>query len=214
MFVGHYSAAFAIKALRSHIPLWILFLGVQLVDIGWALLVLAGVEKVRVIPGFMAASPLDSYYMPYTHSLLAAFVWAGAALLLYRYLRRSDWWAATLVGAAVISHWLLDLPVHGPDLPLYDNAYKMGFGLWNYPVPSYVLEAGLLAAAVWFFVHKARPALRLRRGVILFCGVLLAVQAVNTFGPPLQSAGLLVTAALTGYLAFIGVAAWLERRRA
>ena len=214
MFVGHYSAAFVAKALDSRIPLWVLFLAVQLVDVGWALLVLAGVEKLRVIPGFMAASPLDLYYMPYTHSLLAAFVWAGAGLLLYRSLRRSDWRAATWVGAAVLSHWFLDLPVHAADLPLWDDAHKVGFGLWDHALASYLLEAGILAAAIWLFVRRAEPAPRLRRGVLVFGAVLAAVQAFNTFGPAPHSAGRVVGMALAAYLTFAGVAAWLERREA
>jgi hypothetical protein len=80
MFVGHYGPAFAIKAIRPSIPLWLLFVAVQLVDVGWALLVLLGIEKVRIVPGMTASNPLDLYYMPYTHSLAAAALWAGAAI--------------------------------------------------------------------------------------------------------------------------------------
>lgn len=64
MFVGHYSAAFALKASQPRVPLWAMFLAVQAVDIAWALLVMAGIEKARVVPGFTAAFPVDLYYMP------------------------------------------------------------------------------------------------------------------------------------------------------
>mgnify|MGYP006153299189 CR=1 FL=1 len=115
MFVGHYSAGFALKAWKPQLPLWVMLLAVQAVDVGWGLLVLAGVEKVRIVPGFLAGSPLDLYYMPYTHSLVATLVWAVAAALLYRVWRRGDGAAAALaVGLAVASHWLLDLLVHAP----------------------------------------------------------------------------------------------------
>ena len=77
MFIGHYGPAFALKPLRKPLPLWVLFLAVQWLDVGWALLVLAGVEKVRIVPGFTEASPLDSYYMPYTHGLLGALLLSG-----------------------------------------------------------------------------------------------------------------------------------------
>ena len=79
MFIGHYGPAFAGKVAAKTVPRWVLFIAVQLVDYGWSVLVLAGVEKVRVIPGFLPASPFDLYYMPYTHSLIGAAIWALAA---------------------------------------------------------------------------------------------------------------------------------------
>src|SRR5437867_11992208 len=95
--------------------------------------------------------------MPYTHSLVAALLWSAAAFAVYRLVapgKRA--WSALLVGAAVFSHWVLDLVVHRPDLPLYDNTAKMGLGLWNLPA----LAPGL--AAVLLFGRMCRY---FRRGV-------------------------------------------------
>ena len=76
-----YSAAFAAKAYASKIPLRTLFDAAQFVDFLWAIFILTGVEKARIVPGLMAGSPLDLFYMPFTHSLLGVtgFV-LGAAL--------------------------------------------------------------------------------------------------------------------------------------
>src|SRR5438309_10812335 len=121
MYVGHYSVAFAVKDERNKIPLWVLFVAVQSLDFLWAPFVLLGIEKVRIVPGITASSPLDLYYMPYTHSLIAALVWSAVAFGAYRLLAPRDGSkAALIVGAAVFSHWVLDLLVHRPDLPLYD----------------------------------------------------------------------------------------------
>jgi hypothetical protein len=79
MFVGHYGVSFAAKKADDSIPLWVLFLAVQLLDIVWAPLVLLGIEKVRIVPGITATNPLDLYYMPYTHSLVAALLWSAGA---------------------------------------------------------------------------------------------------------------------------------------
>jgi hypothetical protein len=99
MFVGHYGPALAAKAVKKTIPLWLLFLAVQLLDVFWSILVLLGIEKVRVVPGITVANPLDLYYMPYTHSLLAAILWSVGAALVYHNVRRSDGWlGAGLVG--------------------------------------------------------------------------------------------------------------------
>jgi len=69
MFVGHYGPSFAIRVVRPAVPLSLLFVAAQLVDAAWDLLVLAGIERVRMVPGITAGSPLDLYYMPYTHSV-------------------------------------------------------------------------------------------------------------------------------------------------
>jgi hypothetical protein len=83
MFVGHYGVSFLAKGAEKSIPLWTLFIAVQLVDILWAIFVFVGIEKVRIVPGITATNPLDLYYMPYTHSLLGAFLWAIFAFLFY-----------------------------------------------------------------------------------------------------------------------------------
>src|SRR6266436_3103892 len=97
MFVGHYGPSFAIKALRPAIPLWLLFIAVQLVDVAWAVLILLGVEKVRIVPGITASNPLDLYYMPYTHSLVAAIFWSCAAGIVYQFAARPSRGQVSLV---------------------------------------------------------------------------------------------------------------------
>lgn len=209
MFVGHYSAGFALKAWKPQVPLWLLLLAVQVVDVGWSLLVLAGIEKVRVTPGFLAGSPLDLYYMPYTHSLVAALIWSLAAALLYRMWRRADGAGAALaVGLAVGSHWLLDLLVHAPDLPLYGDSAKLGFGLWAYKWPELVLELVLLLGSVALYV-RAMPQ-HARRAWIL-AAILCAVQIGNTLGPVPPTAAAMAIAALAAYLLFSWAGARVER---
>ena len=92
---------------------------------------LLGIEKVRIVPGITATNPLDLYYVPYTHSLIGSMLWSIAAGIAYYLLRKADGTAAAIVGAAVFSHWVLDWLVHRPDLPLYDDTFKVGLGLWN-----------------------------------------------------------------------------------
>src|SRR5918996_701101 len=133
MFVGHYGVSFAAKKFEPGISLWLLFVAVQWLDVVWAPLVLLGIERVRIVPGYTATNPLDLYYMPYTHSLVAAIVWSAAAAGAYHLLRRATVRSSLLVGLAVLSHWILDFVVHRPDLPLYDDTAKVGLGLWNQP---------------------------------------------------------------------------------
>src|SRR5437773_7251770 len=87
MFVGHYGVSVAAKRGDRSIPLWTLFVAVQLLDVFWSLFVFFGVEKVRIVPGITASNPLDLYYMPYTHSLVAALLWSLGAYVAYRAIR-------------------------------------------------------------------------------------------------------------------------------
>lgn len=210
MFVGHYGVSFLAKKSDDTVPMWVLFFAVQLLDVVWAPLVLLGVEKVRIVPGFTATNPLDLYYMPYTHSLVAALLWSVAAAFAYRLLRRSaSLRAGALVGAAVFSHWVLDLVVHRPDLPLFDNSAKVGLGLWNRPALAFGLEAVLLLGGVALFLrsHTQRRAL-----LIVFSLVMLAIQAYIFFGPPPASDVSIAFTALGAYAVFALGIWWLVDR--
>ena len=188
MFVGHYSVAFAAKSERNKIPLWVLFIAVQFLDYIWATLVLLGIEKLRVIKGFTAGSMLDSYFHPYSHSLIAALVWSVIAALVYKSvcsrhgcLYRTS--AALIIDLAVFSHWLLDLIAHPRDLAIYDNTWKVGFGLWRYRDPEFALEIALLAGGiVLYLTRNVMPAIR-KVAVIAFGIALVVVQIGDTYVP-------------------------------
>jgi len=216
VFVGHYGPSLAAKAAKDSIPLWILFIAVQLLDVLWSIFVLLGIEKVRIVPGITATNPLDLYYMPYTHSLVGAIVWSVTAGTAYYLFRKADGWsAASFVGAAVFSHWVLDWLVHRPDLPLYDNSFKVGLGLWNYPAFAFVLEIAVLFGGMYLYMKTTRPVARSGRfGMVIFSFVMLAVQAYVFFGPALTSDRAAAVTALVSYLAFAGIAYWLDGKRA
>jgi hypothetical protein len=185
MFVGHYSVAFAAKTERNRIPLWVLFIAVQFLDYIWATLVLLGTEKLRVIKGFTAGSMIDSYFHPYSHSLITAMAWSGVAALLYKAIWRSkvSISAVVIVGLAVFSHWILDLIAHPRDLAIYDDTWKVGFGLWNYRDPEFALEIALLAAGIILYVSRnVMPAIR-KKAVIAFGVGLIIIQIGDTYVP-------------------------------
>jgi hypothetical protein len=215
MFVGHYGPSFAIKSLRPAIPLWLLFIAVQLVDVAWAVLILLGVEKVRIVPGITASNPLDLYYMPYTHSLVAAIFWSvAAAVFVWLLPRLATRAAAVWVGAAVFSHWVLDLLVHRPDLPLYDDTMKVGLGLWNYPAAALALEAALLFGGMILYLRVTEPINAIGRvGLPVFGVVMLAIQSYVFFGPPPASPAAAAMTALVSYVVFATLAEWLARQR-
>jgi hypothetical protein len=188
MFVGHYSVAFAAKSERNKIPLWVLFVAVQFLDYIWATLVLLGIEKLRVIKGFTAGSMLDSYFHPYSHSLITAIAWSALAALVYKPL--CSWLgyaytklAALIVGVAVFSHWILDLIAHPRDLPIYDNTWKVGFGLWNYRDPEFALEIAFLAVGIVLYLTRNLMPLLRKVATIGFGVGLTIIQIGDTYVP-------------------------------
>lgn len=211
MFSGHYGVSFAAKRAEPSIPLWVLFLAAQCLDILWAPFILTGIEKVRIVPHFTGTNALDLYYMPYSHSLVAAVFWSCVGGILYQLMARpSRRQASVVVGLAVFSHWVLDLIVHVPDLPLYDNSAKVGMGLWNAPVLALCLEAALLLGGIWLCLREQL----VRRGTLMFGVLMLAIQAYNTFfAPPPTSDRAIAATALIAYAMFAIVIWWLEDRR-
>jgi hypothetical protein len=216
MFVGHYGVAFAVKTERNKIPLWVLFVAVQLLDFLWAPFVLLGIEKVRFVPGITATNALDLYYMPYTHSLIGALFWSAVAFAIYKIGWRNiaSNSAALLVGFAVFSHWLLDPIVHRPDLAIYDDTLKVGFGLWNQRGIEFVLEIGILVFGPLLYLKRNSTIAR-KIGIIIFVTTLVLIQTSNTFLRRLPSSDRAFgITALVFYTVFAVIAFLLEKRRA
>jgi hypothetical protein len=206
MFVGHYGPSLGLRHVSRGVPLWVLFLAAQFVDVVWSLLVMAGVEKVRIIPGFTASSPLDLYYMPYTHSLAASVAWAAiiGALASLIWSRRGG----LVVGLCVISHWVLDLPVHVADLPLWGDVHKVGLGLWNRPVIALAFEAGVLFLGTEIYAQHARS----KTAIWIFAVAMLAIQMTNLVMPPPSEPAQFAMMALSSYIALAAAAWFIEGR--
>lgn len=216
MFIGHYAPAFLAAAVSPRAPrLGTLFVAAQFLDYGFFGLTLAGLEHARVVPGITKMVPLDLYDMPFTHSLAGAFAWAGiAGLLLVAW--HSNLRVALVGGAVVLSHWLLDLLVHAPDLTLAGSPPTYGLGLWNHPAIEIPLELALAYGSLALYITRTRSLGPVGRRAPVILAVLMAlVQAVNWFGPP-PAAFTPATAilALVVYTVLAYAASWTDRCRA
>src|SRR5438045_3565946 len=217
MFVGHYSVAFACRTERNEIPLWVLFVAVQFLDYIWATLVLLGIEKLRVIKGFTAGSMLDSYFHPYSHSLATAVIWSVVAAFVYKTVcsRHDCHYSKSvplMIGLAVFSHWILDLIAHPRDLAIYDNEWKVGFGLWNYRDPEFAAEIALLGVGIIIYLARnVMPVIR-RKAVVLFGIFLVIIQIGDTYVPrtPLTDRGTAIGVWIF-YTLFVVMAFFLEK---
>ena len=216
MFVGHYAVSLALKRFEKRASLGILFLAVQFVDILFFPFVLLGIERVNIIPNFTQSTHFELEYMPYTHSLVGSLFWAAVAYVVFRWLVVKKQSVAMVVALAVFSHWLLDLIVHTPDLPLWtDDSMKLGLGLWNNAAAAYALEAILLVAALWLYLRETRASTSLGKyGMGVFVAVLILINGVNIFGAPPEGGKVaLAASAVFAYFLAAAGAFWLDRKR-
>jgi hypothetical protein len=215
MFIGHYAASFVAKGVDRSVPLWVLVLAAQLLDVIWAGFLLLGVEQIRIVPGYTAANALVLVSVPFSHSLSAAAIWALVAVMAYntfvQYGRVRG--TAALIGAVVLVHWLFDVVVHPAQLPLYGNRFPVGLGLWRYPVAATVFEVALLVGSVALYLRTARPqSTLLRRGIVVLIAILVVIQVMAVVGPPPPSVTVVAVSGLLTPLAVTAVVFLLGRR--
>lgn len=192
-------------------------LAVQFVDIFWAIFVMAGMEYGHIdtnLPGNYLV--LDD--MPWSHSLLTNLGWSALFYGLCRYALKLPQRASLLLGIVALSHWVLDIPMHRADLPLWPGGVKIGFGLWNYPAFAQILEIGLLGLCFGgWLIHRVKAQLAIWPAMIFFV-ILVAIQAINAIMPAPK--GGMVDVALMALPLFLGIPIlaaiidWRYRKRA
>ncbi len=213
MFVGHYGPAFALKRAVPETSLFALGIGVQLVDIAWALLVFAGVEQVRIVPGFTESNALDLHFIPYTHGLITAVLWSLFGGLVAGLLARSRR-VFLAVALAIASHWILDLLTHRPDLPIYGNEMKVGLGLWNYRWPAFAAEISLLGVGLLLYLRGSRPRDTIGRlGPAVLFVALTGTQLFNLLVEPARTPNAAAGGALLSYVVVPMAMAFVDRHR-
>jgi len=211
--LGHYGLAFGSKRLARGTSLGTLTFAAQWLDELWPILLIAGVEHVRPAPGLMAANALDFSYYPFSHSLLIAIVWSVVIGGVY-YVKRRDATAALVVGALVASHWLLDLPMHRPDLPLTPwSEVKVGLGGWNSIPLTVILELGILAAGVTSYAWQTKSRDRIGTWAVWGGVVLLVAIFLSGFASPPPSDQKSIGFGALGLWLFVPLFAWADRHR-
>lgn len=201
MFIGHFGAGFAAKSAARKVSLGTLFIAAQFIDLLWPSFLLLGIERVSIEPGATVVTPLVFEHYPFSHSLFAVVLWAVLMGTGYWFMRRERR-GALILGMLVISHWLLDVLVHQPDLPLMPGgATVVGLNGWSSLPITLVIELPLFALGVWLYSRTTTAKDRVGQwGFVALVVFLLLIYAGNLFGTPPPN----VTA-----IAWVGQAQWL-----
>jgi hypothetical protein len=213
VFLGHFALGFAAKRTAPYTSLGTLFAASQLPDLLWPVFVLAGAEQVRIAPGATAFTPLDFTSYPWSHSLLLVAAWGLLFGGLYWFGTRNGR-AAVVLGLLVVSHWVLDVVTHRPDMPLVPHGPEVGLGLWNSVPATIVVEGAMFAAGVWVYAHGTRPLTKTGRwALVSLVAFLSAIYVGNMAGPPPNITAIWIGGMLGGVI-LITWAAWIDRHRA
>jgi hypothetical protein len=186
VFLGHLAVGFGAKRAAPSVSLGTLFFFAQLADFIWPTLVLLGVERVEIKPGITPVTPLDFVSYPYSHSLLMLAAWALMLGVAYRMIRRTGWPPPTVLFGTAVSHWVLDVISHRPDMPIaLEGDPRIGLGLWNSVAATVIVEGFLFAAGVIVYAKTTTPRDRIgRTGLWILVGFLVVIYLLNLFGPP------------------------------
>jgi hypothetical protein len=203
VFLGHFAAGLVASRIEPKLPLGTAFLAAQLPDAIWPYLLLAGVERVAIVPGDTAMTPLRFEHYPWSHSLAMVLLWGGAAFVTYRLLGRTAR-PARLLWTLVVSHWVLDFVSHRKDMPVLLGGPFVGLGLWNSVAATVVVEGLLFAGPVVLYARSRRPG----RGFYGLVALLVAVYAANLLGPPPPS----VTAIALSMIVVVPILWWWGNR--
>jgi hypothetical protein len=215
MFIGHFAVGLAAKRAAPTVSLGTLFLSCQLADLVFPNLVLAGLERFSIVPGITVVTPLDFEWYPYSHSLLALIGWAVLSALVYRVIRRTPPFIALVtIAALVLSHWVLDVVSHRPDMPIgLGDGQRLGLGLWNSRAATLIVELVMFAIGSVIYTRTTKPIDR--TGTFAFYGLilfLLVINAGNMFGPPPPSESA-VTWSIQAVWLLVAWGYWIDRHR-
>lgn len=213
MFIGHYALGLAAKRAAPRTSLGTLFVAPTLADLLWPIFLLLGWEHVHAVPNTnpFLIGWFDDY--PYSHSLFMLLVWGALFGYLYR-ARTGDKRGALVIGLLVVSHWVLDVITHRPDMPVYPGGPRVGLGLWNSATATIVVEAAMLLGSVVIYVRTTRA----RDGIghwgfwsMIALLVIAYVLSIKTPPPPSITA-LAVGAIIFGWV-FVLFGWWVDRHR-
>lgn len=135
--------------------------------------------------------------------------------LMWRLTRASATATALLVIAGVVvSHWVLDVASHRPDVPLMPGSEtKLGFGLWSSRPATIAVEAVMLVGGLMMYVRTTTA--RDRTGTYALWGLvafLVVINLANMFGPPPPSVAAVAWSAQAIWL-LVAWGDWIDRHR-
>jgi len=139
--INHAATALIIKKIYPDVPMTVILVSVQLIEILWVVLNFLGVEKTTTENRVQSVSDVHLEYMPFSHSVVSTAILAAGAWILFALgFKAVDVGIAIALG--ICSHLVLDLISHARDIVMapFLNSRKYGLGLYEKPAVAFVFE--------------------------------------------------------------------------
>jgi len=181
-------------------------ISVQLVELLWIIFSYLKIEHARITPD---AVHLD--FIPYSHSIGTAVFLAALAWGMGKSVHRSS--VGTAIALAILSHIVLDIIHHEPNIALLPMTWgpRFGLNLQAYPILDFVVELAFCLVC-WKMFDGSRGLLI---GIVVFnlINLPLMFPRQETFAPLVQHPFLLQTVILVDVVASAATLWWLGRER-
>jgi hypothetical protein len=175
MYAAHFAAALAIKGHARKAPAWALLTGAFLPDFAWVAFGLAGIEP----------SQGPAFFDDWSHSLAMVIVWGTLFAVCF--------WQKGLavmfpVWLAVLSHFVLDLPIHPKNIALFPHSsVHLGWNSWSYGLnPSWLgathywwIELSAVIVLLLAYIRGAQRARFAMNLVIASCTLVVGLHLMG-----------------------------------
>jgi len=211
MYIGHYGFAFILKKKAKEIPLWLVFLSVQMVDFLCFFYVIFGIERMKFSPNQNPWLRTHLEFFPYSHSLFMGAIIALFVLLVFWKFKGKVWGIILSIG--VLSHWFIDFLVHTPDLPLFWDSYKVGLGLWQLPWLAFSAEI-IMVILGCYYLYKG-SGIFFKPIILVALMVALISSMFFSQDPEIVTTNMTVRAIIPLIVnsLFVALAYWVERKK-
>jgi len=219
MFVGHLGVGLGLKKIDKRINLGWIFFASLFPDFLLGIFVLFGFENL-IIPENYDQIHFLEFTFPYSHSMLAIFLWSGIVYLLAKMywpkVNGQNTKAALIFSSAIFLHFITDFIVHIPDLPLIStDSLKIGLGLWNHMTIALVFEVLLVIVGLAIYLTSTESkGFASKYGIII---LMLVLTIFNILGQTIAPAPANISGPAISFvvqpLIISGIAFWLDKKR-
>jgi hypothetical protein len=151
--VDHAATALVIKRRFPSVAMTPLLLSVQAMELAWVALNYLGIERTTTASTVRSVADIHLAYMPYSHSVATVIVSAAVTWwTIERGLGRRVLGRAVAIG--IVSHLVLDVATHAPDIALWPGSPypPLGLGLYSVaPAAAFVVELAYGVLCWWIY---------------------------------------------------------------
>lgn len=157
--IDHAATALLIKRRYPSVSMTPLLVSVQAMELAWVGLNYLGIERTTTEATVRSVADIHLAYMPYSHSVgIPVCVAVLAWLIIEKGFGRVALGRA--IGLGIVSHLILDLATHAPDIVLWPgwSTPKLGLGFYEAaPLAAFIIE--FLYGIFCWYIYRGRAGL-------------------------------------------------------